>query len=510
MRSLSLWVRAAVCVAICVSASSLRADVIEGEVESVSISRNRQTITVLVGENRKKETFLVSVRTTSILVDGRNAKLEDVKPGQKITVTTATGTRAVKLQVGEAPPAGAIPEGSEGGIVNSTSLWPQFMGPARNGHSQETNLNFNWGANGPAPLWSQSGLGEGYSAVSIADGKLFTLGTQGNNEAVFAMDLASGRPLWSVPIGNIFQDGAGNGPRGTPTIDGDRLYALGGHGDLVCVDHTTGRQVWSKNILREFKGNNITWGICESPLIHGDKLICTPGGDGATMVALKKTDGSLIWKSAVPGNPATAYASAIVIDVDGVTQYVNFTHSKLIGVRADDGQFLWENSSACNGTANCSTALYDNGLLFYSSGYSTGGVCLELKSSGNTTTARELYKTRDMQSHHGGMVIVDGHLYGSSEAIFRCLELRTGNVKWESRNPGKGSITYADGHLIARSEQGPITLIEATPAAYRQKARFEQPQQLRTGRQAWAYPVVADGKLFLRDQQHVLCYDLKN
>ncbi|MBC7815298.1 MAG: PQQ-like beta-propeller repeat protein, partial [Planctomycetaceae bacterium] len=293
----------------------------------------------------------------------------------------------------------------------------------------------------------------------------------------------------------------------TPTVDGDRLYALGALGDLVCLDAKSGQRRWHKNILKEFGGSAGHWGICESPLIDGEKVIVTPGGRGATLVALNKNNGNLLWKSRVPGDPGPGYASAIAVEVGGVRQYVNFTAGGLIGVRANDGEFLWQNNSAANNTANCSAPVFFENHIFYGSGYSTGGACVRLESNGNTTRAEELYKTKQMKNHHGGMVVVDGFLYGCDEERLTCLDLLSGKVMWQDRSPGKGSITFADGLLIVRNEQGPLTLIEANSQRYVEKGQFDQPN--RSGRQAWAYPVVANGHLLLRDQETLLCYDLR-
>ena len=335
------------------------------------------------------------------------------------------------------------------------------------------------------------------------------MGTQGDREMVFAMDLETGKPEWATPTGgNAFKDGQGNGPRGTPTIDGNELYALGAGGDLVCLNAENGTVRWSKNILREFGGNNITWGISESVLIDGENLICTPGGRQGTVVALNKNTGNPVWRSNIPGNPAAGYASPIAIDVDGVRQYAVFTSRGLAGIRARDGEPLWGDDSASNGTANCSTALFDDDHVFYASGYGTGGSLVKLSTAGSTTKADRVYHSDDMKNHHGGMVELDGNLYGSNDpGILTCLDFKTGNVKWRDRSVGKGSLTYADGHLYVRSEGGPVALIEAKPDGYSEKGRFDQPQ--RSNKPAWAHPVVADGKLFLRDLDILLVYDVK-
>lgn len=496
-----------------------------GTIESVSADRKK--ITVQPTGDKPKKVFAVP-DGIKITLDGKPAKLGDLKDGQQISVFTNSSDTVTQIIVrGEkekstAPATSPMPKTSpkskksdaapesagDGNASGKPGDSPQFRGPRRDGHSSAGNIVNSWPKSGPKPAWSAGGLGSGYAAVSVANGRVYTMGLNGTDEKVFALNERDGKPAWSVSTGGgAYRDGTGDGPRCTPTIDGDRVYALGALGDLVCLDAKSGQRRWHKNILKEFDGRNITWGICESPLIDGDKVIVTPGGRGAAMVALNKDNGNLIWKSRVPGDPNAGYASAIAVDVGGVRQYVNFTARGMIGVRADDGEFLWQNGSAANGTANCSAAVFHENHIFYGSGYGTGGACLRLESNGNTTRAEELYKTKDMTNHHGGMVVVDGFLYGCDEAILTCLDMVSGKVMWKDRSPGKGSITLADGLLIVRSQDGPVTLVEVNSQRYVEKGQFDQPNRSR--RNAWAYPVVANGHLWLRDQETLLCYDLR-
>ncbi len=498
-----------------------------GRIESVSA--DRKTITVKPSGDRPKRVFSI-LDSVKMTLDGNAATLSDLKVGQQVTVfTTSSDTvtlvvvRNEKEKTESLPATTPVPKStpkakktdpvaetsSDNNIGGKSSDSPQFRGPRRDGHSgSANNIATSWPSSGPKQAWSAKGLGEGYAAVSVANGRIYTMGLVGTDEKVFALNERDGRPGWSVSTGGgAYRDGSGDGPRCTPTVDGDRVYALGALGDLVCLDAKSGQRRWHKNILKEFNGSSIHWGICESPLIDGEKLIVTPGGRGAAIVALNKNNGSMIWKSKAPGDPPAGYASAIAVEVGGVRQYVTFTSRALIGVRADDGEFLWENSSAANGTANCSAAVFYDNHVFYGSGYGTGGTCLRLESSGNSTRAEEAYKTKDMKNHHGGMVIVDGFLYGCDENILTCLDLKSGKAMWKERAPGKGSITFADGMLIVRSEQGPVTLVEANSQRYVEKGKFDQPNRSR--QQSWAYPVVANGNLFLRDQGTLLCYSLR-
>ena len=500
--------------------SDARAGVYGGTIESVSAGK----IVLKFLSSNKTQLFRIS-NGTQVTLNGKRSSLAKLRAGMKVSVTTVSSGRVTRVKARTATatsttrpkkpktpspaPQKRFPKTIRPNVGTARGDWPQFRGPNRDNVSKETGLLKNWPPAGPELLWTARGFGEGYSSVSVAGGKVFTMGTQGNNQAVFARDLQSGDAIWATPCGPAFRQGAGNGPRSTPTIDGDFVYVLGGGGELSCLDVRSGRVKWQKNILREFAASNITWGICESVLIDGEKLVCTPGGRGATMVALNKRDGNVIWRAAVLGNPQASYSSPIAVTVGGVKQYVSVTSRSVIGVRAADGRGMWQDSASSNGTANCSAPLFYENHIFSASGYGTGGALLRLSSSRGETSARRLFTTSDMKNHHGGMVIVDGYLYGSNDpGILTCLDLRDGSVKWKNRSVGKGSVTYADGRIILRSESGPVVLVEATPAGYRELGRFDQPN--RSGRSAWAHPVVAAGKLFLRDQDLMLCLSLKD
>jgi outer membrane protein assembly factor BamB len=403
---------------------------------------------------------------------------------------------------------GKTPSANETEKKDSGVDWPSFDGRQRNNISKETGLLKSWPEGGPTLAWKFEGIGEGYSAVSVANGFVYTMGNVDKSETVTAINLDTGKLAWKKETAPASQLQMGNGPRGTPTVDGANVYSLGGNGDLVCSSTKNGDRIWQVNILQEFEGGNITWGISESVLIDGEKLICTPGGRKGTIVAMNKNTGKLIWSCVAPGTPRAGYSSAIVAEVDGVRQYIQYTHNKVMGVRAEDGTFLWSNDSSANGTANCSTPLFDQGKVFSASGYGKGGAMVELVSANGTTDAKLGYHTNKMESHHGGMVVLDGMVYGSSDpGVLRCLDLKTGDVKWENRSVGKGSLTAADGHIYLRSENGPLALVELTPDKYRETGRFDQPD--RSDAAAWAHPVVSHGKLFLRDQNLLLVYDVK-
>ena len=386
-------------------------------------------------------------------------------------------------------------------LAQSNANWPQWRGPNRDGLSKETGLLKQWPTEGPPLVWKASGAGRGYSSFSIANGKLFTMGLRGDKEFVIAFDVATGKEAWATAHpSSAFENDRGDGPRGTPTVEGDRVYALGGNGDLSVLDARTGKMVWTKNILREFSARNITWGISESPLIVGNKLLVNAGGSGASIVALNKTDGSLIWKSQ---SDKAGYSSAIPVQINGVAQAVFFTQERAVGLDLKDGRLLWEYARPVNNVANVATPIARGNRVFISSDYGTGGGVVEIKPNG---TAEEIWFSKDMRNHHSSSVLVGDHLYGFSSSILTAIKFDTGEIAWRDRSVGKGSLVYADGRLYCYSEQGVIGLVEATPTGYVEKGRFRiQQGNLPT----WTHPVVAGGRLYIRDQDTIYAYDVR-
>ncbi|MHB1425005.1 MAG: PQQ-binding-like beta-propeller repeat protein [Gemmataceae bacterium] len=384
--------------------------------------------------------------------------------------------------------------------------WPQWQGQDRTAISHETGLLQDWPKSGPRLLWKADQLGGGFSTPSVAGGRVFGMGFRGNDEVVWALDDKTGAEIWSVKTADANRKpGYSDGPRCTPTADGDRLYVLGLGADLVCLKTANGEEVWRKNLVEDFSGQVGGWGYSESPLIDGDKLLCTPGGKTATLAALNKNTGATIWKGEVPGGDRAEYSSIIAVNFEGKRQYIQFLAGGVVGL-SGDGAFLWRYDRPRNGTANCSTPLYRDGCVFAASGYGTGGGLAELIRSGDKFNVKELYPTKNMKNHHGGMVLVGDYLYGSDEGQLTCLHFQTGKVQWAERKAGKGSIAYADGRLYYRNENGPMILVQATPKEYVEHGRFTPP---RTGKPAWPHPIVANGKLLIRDQQYLYCYDVK-
>jgi outer membrane protein assembly factor BamB len=383
--------------------------------------------------------------------------------------------------------------------------WPQWRGPDRTGLSKETGLLKQWPASGPPRVWSISNLGAGYGTVAIKGDRIFVQSLIGRQSAVVSLNRADGKLVWSRALGSGGNNDRGPGPRGTPTVDGDRVYVLTENGDLACLRVQDGMPIWQRNILKEFNGRNISWDISESPLVDGNNVIVTPGGRGAGVVALDKMTGKTVWTSKELSDDA-GYASVIVADVQGVRTLMTLTSQGGVGVRANDGKLMWKYPRVANGTANIATPVFFDNKVFYTSDYGTGGALLRLTAQAGEVKAQEVYFTRELKNHHGGVVLVDGYLYGFNSTILTCLEFATGKMMWRDRSVGKGSLTYADGNLYILSEDNVVGLAAATPSGYQEKGRFRIADQ---GLPSWAHPVVSGGRLYIRNQSTLASYDVR-
>jgi len=378
--------------------------------------------------------------------------------------------------------------------------WPQWRGLNRDGISLETGLLDSWPKGGPPVVWKIQGLGEGYSSAAVAGGRLFIQGQQGSEEYVLALDADTGKQLWRAHTGIPFNESRGHGPRSTPTVDGGRVYALAADGMLVCLETATGKTIWGYNIVDHFHGRVPHWGISESPLVEGNRVIVTPGGPGAAVVALDKMSGKVLWSS--QSDPA-GYSSPVAFDLGGARRLAVFTSEAALGLDFASGQLLWRYERVANRTANIATPIIHDGEIFLSSNYGTGCVLLKMAAGGS---ASEVYFNRDMQNHYSTSVLVGEYLYGFSSSILTAMKFQTGEVAWRNRSVGKGSLIYAEGHLYCLGEDGVVGLVEATPAEYREKSRFEIPKG---GYPTWSQPVIANGKLYLREQDNLYCYNIK-
>lgn len=388
---------------------------------------------------------------------------------------------------------------------NDAGDWPQWRGPDRNGISRETGLAKSWPSAGPPSIWSISNLGQGYGALAIKGDRIYVQGVEGRNSVVFCLNRLDGKIVWTAALAEKMEQDRGSGPRGTPTLDGDRGYALSENGELACLRLQDGTKIWRRNILQDFGGRNPHWLLSESPLIDGNRVIVTPGGPNACIVALDKLSGKQIWASQDLSDGA-GYSSCIIGEVQGVRAIMTLTDRAGVGVRASDGKLMWRYDKVANRTANVTTPIFHDNSVFYTSAYGTGCALLGLAAQDGAVKAEEIYFSRDMQNHHGGVILHNGYLYGFSSSILTCMEFKTGRVAWKDRSVGKGSLTYADGNLYLLSENNVAGLAEATPDAYREKGRFPIPDQ---GLPSWAHPVVCGRRLYLRNQSMLTCYDVK-
>ena len=391
--------------------------------------------------------------------------------------------------------------------------WPQWRGPQRNGISNETGLLKEWPAEGPKLLWQLKEIGEGYSTPAVVGDRLYVMSNKGkDDEFVQALSVDDGKQLWSARVGKV---GPNTGPqypgaRSTPTVDGDVLYALGSDGDLFCME-LDGKTRWQKNLRTDFDGKPGKWAYAESPLVDGDALVCTPGGSEATLVALNKKTGEVIWKSAVPEGDQAGYASIIVSQAGGIKQYVQFLEKGLVGVDAKTGKSLWRYDRTAKGSpANIPTPIAQGDYVYSAAGKS-GGAVVQLKVDAGAVEANEVYFQPKLPTAIGGAVDVGGYLYGTNSAGLMCAAFATGEVKWLEKCVGAGSVCAADGRLYVHGEKDDVALVEATPEGYHEKGRFTLPDQPDRGKaQAWTYPVISGGRLYIRDFGSLWCYDVKS
>ena len=399
-----------------------------------------------------------------------------------------------------------------------TADWPRFRGPNGQGLCPETGLLKEWPEDGPKALEPFTGLGTGYSSVTIAGDRLFTMGDlkeEGGAQFLMAFDLKTGKKLWTTKVGPGHSDGG----RCTPTVDGDRVYAIGTSGDLICAGAATGENIWQKNLGRDFGGKMMSgWRYSESPLVDKDKLVCTPGGPDAALVALDKQTGDLVWKCALPnignrGTDGAGYSSIVISEGAGIRQYIQILGRGAVGVRADNGKFLWGYNRIANNVANIPNPIVRDDHVFVTTSYGTGSALLKLVREGEGIKAEEIYflGPEKFENHHGGVVLVGDYLYGgnganSGEPI--CLEFLTGNIAWRGAAPSGGSAAtlYADGNIIFRYDKGLVCLIEAAPAAFTIKGKLRPPKG---DGPAWAHPAIHDGILYLRHADVLHRYSLK-
>ena len=406
--------------------------------------------------------------------------------------------------------------------VNSSANfdWPQWRGPQRSGvSSSETGLLRQWPAAGPKLLWQLNDIGDGYSTPAVVGNRIYVMSNRGmDNEFVQALSTADGKVIWTTRVGNVGNpDQQPNYPkaRSTPTIEGNFVYALGSDGDLACLEAKTGKMRWQKSLRKDFGGEPGDWAYAESPLVDGDLVVVTPGGAQATMAAVNKKTGAIVWKSAIPGGDKAGYASAIAVQGGGRRQYVQLLTKGLVGVDAKTGQFLWRYADAAKGPAQYFTPIAQ-GDHVYGGALGVGGGLLRLKPEGSGVAAEQVYFIRGLPNGIGGAVVIGDHIYGTEAGQkLVAAEFKTGKIKWEAPDFGWGSVASADGLLFCHLISGEVLLVEATPDAYRLKGKFSPPSppvkkkvgQFPEG--AFTYPVISDGRLYIRDLGTLWAFDIK-
>jgi outer membrane protein assembly factor BamB len=391
--------------------------------------------------------------------------------------------------------------------------WPQWRGVHRDSISQETGLLPMWPEGGPKLVWHAKDIGDGYSTPSVAGDSIYLLSSRGiEDESVLALNAKDGSQLWSTrlgKVGNPEQKPSYPGARSTPTVDGDWLYAFSSDGDLACLDRKTGQPRWQKNVREAFGGEYGEWAYSESPLVDGDRVLVTPGGPEATLVCLDKATGDLIWKCDSPDKDKASYSSMIIANIAGVKQYVQFIEKGLVGVDAQSGKILWKYERTAKGSmANIPTPVEAGGFIYSATGRVGGGL-VEVKRAADGLVAEQVYFEAKLPTGIGGAVLVDGYLYGTSSRAMMCIDFKTGELKWEDKSVGPSSICYADGRLYLHGDTDDVALLEPSPEGYRERGRFSLPDQPDRGRsKAWAYPVIANGRLYFRDLGSLWCYDI--
>jgi outer membrane protein assembly factor BamB len=387
--------------------------------------------------------------------------------------------------------------------------WPQWRGPNRDGVSTETGLMKSWPEGGPPRVWLFENCGLGYSAPAIVGSRLYMMGARENEEQLIAIDAKTGNELWQAPIGEMLENNWGNGPRGTPTVDGDLIYALGAQGNLVCVNSGNGLVVWTR-AMKDFGGKVPTWGFSESPLVYEDKLLCTPGGENGAIVALDKKTGKELWQTTEITTGAH-YSSIVKADRAAGPECVQLLADQVLGFNPTDGKVLWSHPWPGE-VAVIPTPIVKDNLVYVTTSYGVGCMLVQV---GDDHSVSKVYDNKTMKNKHGGVILLGDHVYGHSDDVgWVCQELKTGERVWREREAlGKGSIAYADSRFYCLGEdEGDVVLIDASTEGWKEHGRFKlapQTKQRKPAGKIWTHPVICDGKLYLRDQDLLFCFDVR-
>ena len=375
--------------------------------------------------------------------------------------------------------------------------WPQWRGPNRDGISKETGWLAKWPAEGPKKLW-EAGVGVGYSSMSVAKSRVFTMGNVNDTDAVSAFDAETGKPLWKHEYPCLAKDPNGfHGTRCTPTVDDNRVYSLSRHGHFFCLDAATGKVIWSKDFKKDFGATAPKWGYSGSPLIEKDWVLSEVSGSGASVVAFNKLNGNVVWKN---GDDRAGYASLVAFDLGGERCLAQFSADHIIGRRMKDGSELWRSSWKTDYAVNAATPIVQGDEMFISSGYNFGCALLKMTPKGVT----EVWRNKNMRNHVNSCVLVNGYLYGFDEGELKCLDWKTSDMKWGTKEYGKGALMVADGKLILFGQNGKLGTAEVSPEAYKPISNF----QAMGGKNTWASPVLANGRIYVRNLDKLAAFDV--
>lgn len=390
---------------------------------------------------------------------------------------------------------------------NLEHSWPQFHGPDRDNISRETGLLKTWPDEGPALAWTAKGLGHGFSSVAIANGIIYTVGNMEEDTVVTALNM-KGEVQWRAKNGKAWTKDY-PGTRSTPTINGNRIYHQSPLGNIVCLNAETGEVIWEVDILTKVGSKNSTWGLAESLLIDGDRLISCPGGPETCMVALDKHTGSIIWK-APSTNELAGYSSPILVEYKGLRIIVTLTAKAIIGVNADNGDLLWHVMHESYADENVMIPIFYDGYIFIST-LVTGSVKWKIAVEGGKVALEEIWRTKELDNHHGGVILLDGYLYGTSTVKnsnkWICLDWQTGRMMYADPGVGKGSLTYADGMLYTLSIDRVMGLVRPTSTKFELVSSFEIPKGGKG--KSWAHPVVCNGRLYIRHGEFLYAYSVR-
>jgi outer membrane protein assembly factor BamB len=382
--------------------------------------------------------------------------------------------------------------------------WPGWRGPTRNGRSPDVGLLKSWPEGGPPLLWEVDDIGEGYSNVAVVDGNVYTAGVIDERLCVFAID-SEGDRLGRFEHGPAFMDSNYDGSRSTPTISDGKLYIMSGRGFVGCYDASNGERIWTVDMVRDFGGSIPTWGYSESVLIIGELAVIAPGGN-SVIVALDKDTGRPVWWTEEV-SAAAQYGSCYAFIHDGVPMIALGTAEGLLCIDARNGRVLWTNPFSARNTANCPTPVYSNGYVFWANGYEKGGICMRLAVINGNVRAEEAWRTSDMDCRVGAYIIHEGYVYGTNAGGWACLDLRTGEPQWTDRGAvGTGSLCYADEMLYLFGESGGrMALGTCSPEGL----EITGEHRVEGTRQSWAHPVVIGGRLYIRYDRNLYCFDVK-